>query len=138
MVETVTIEVSTRGNTDVIDLTAIVAEKARQCAVVNGLVTVFSPSSTSGVTTVEYESGCISDLKRMFEQIAPGNISYAHNARWGDGNGHSHMRASLLGPSLSIPVVNRRLLLGTWQQIILVDFDTRPRRRQLVLQFLGE
>jgi secondary thiamine-phosphate synthase enzyme len=101
-------------------------------------VTIFCPSSTSGLTTIEYESGALSDLKRLFDEIIPPDREYAHNARWGDGNGHSHVRASLLGASLTIPFVEGRLTLGTWQQIIYIDFDNRPRKRELILQLIGE
>jgi secondary thiamine-phosphate synthase enzyme len=104
----------------------------------NGAIVLFSPSATSALTTIEYESGCIRDLQRLFDEIIPQNREYAHNARWGDGNGHSHVRAALLGPSLSIPFIDRRLTLGTWQQIIFVDFDNRSRHRKLVAQVIGE
>lgn len=138
MIKTEYKKISTKGNTDIIDLTGLVVDSLNDSGLVTGMVTVFTPSSTSGITTIEYESGCIADLQRMFDQVAPANINYAHNARWGDGNGHSHVRAALLGASLSVPFENRRLLLGTWQQIILVDFDTRPRQREVVVQILGE
>ncbi|MCS7011882.1 MAG: secondary thiamine-phosphate synthase enzyme YjbQ [Anaerolineales bacterium] len=137
-VKTFSISLSTRGNTDVHDLTSELARLVRESGFKSGLLTVFCPSSTSGVTTVEYEPGAISDLKRMFEELIPSNRPYAHNATWEDHNGHSHMRASLLGPSLTIPIVNGRLTLGTWQQVIYVDFDIRPRRRELVVQMVGE
>ena len=104
----------------------------------SGTLTVFCPSSTSGLTTVEYEPGAVADLKRMFEELVPSGREYAHNAAWDDGNGHSHMRASLLGPSLTVPFVEKKLTLGTWQQIVYVDFDIRPRQRELVVQIIGE
>jgi secondary thiamine-phosphate synthase enzyme len=104
----------------------------------DGTVTVFCPSSTSGVTTIEYESGCVSDLRRLFDEIAPQNKPYAHQERWHDGNGHSHVRAALLGPSLSVPFVGKSLTLGTWQQVIYIDFDNKPRGRELVVQMIGE
>ena len=132
------IHVSTRGNTDIHDITHEVIRLVEQSALKSGIVTIFCPSSTSGLTTVEYESGCIRDLERMFEELVPSNRDYAHNATWDDGNGHSHMRASLLGPSLTIPFVEKTLTLGTWQQVIYVDFDIRPRRRELVVQMVGE
>ena len=103
-----------------------------------GTVTIFVPGSTAGLTTIEYESGCIRDLKQAFERIAPMDADYAHNARWGDGNGFAHVRAALLGASLHVPFSEKHLLTGTWQQIILVDFDNRPRRREVILQFVGE
>lgn len=137
-VRTFTLTLTTRGNTDVHDLTDDLNRLVQESGLTSGLLTVFCPSSTSGVTTVEYEPGAVSDLKRMFEELVPANRPYAHNATWDDGNGHSHMRAALLGPSLTVPFVKRRLMLGTWQQVIYVDFDIRPRRRELVVQILGE
>jgi secondary thiamine-phosphate synthase enzyme len=137
-VKSSSIQLSTRGDADIHDITEEVARQVDQSGLKNGTVTIFCPSSTSGLTTIEYESGALSDLKRLFNEIVPPDREYAHNARWGDGNGHSHVRAALLGPSLTIPFVNGGLTLGTWQQIIYVDFDNRPRRRELVLQFIGE
>lgn len=137
-VVTQTIELSTTGNADIRDITRQVAEAVSGSGLANGTVTVFCPSATSAVTTLEYESGCISDLQRLFDEIVDPARHYAHNARWGDGNGHSHVRAALLGPSLTIPFVSSRLTLGTWQQIIYVDFDNRSRRRRLVAQIVGE
>jgi len=137
-VKSLTIHLSTRGDADIHDITDQVAHQVAQSGLKDGTVTIFCPSSTSALTTIEYESGALSDLKRLFDEIIPPNREYAHNARWGDGNGHSHVRASLLGPSLTIPFVNGQLTLGTWQQIIYVDFDNRPRRRELVLQVIGE
>jgi len=133
-----TISLTTRGNTDVQDITPQISAAVSEGGLMDGIVTVFCPSSTSALTTIEFESGCISDLRRLFEEILPSNREYAHNARWGDGNGHSHIRASLLGPSLTIPFVDGRLILGTWQQIIYVDFDNRPRERNLFVQIMGE
>jgi secondary thiamine-phosphate synthase enzyme len=120
------------------DITNQVARAVQNTGLQDGTVTIFCPSSTSALTTLEYESGCISDLRRLFDEIANPDRHYAHNARWGDGNGHSHVRAALLGPSLTVPFVNGRLTLGTWQQIIYVDFDNRSRRRDLVAQVIGE
>lgn len=137
-VKTITFSLSTRGNADVQDITDPVAGAVHQSGLKNGTVTIFCPSSTSGLTTIEFEPGVVSDLKRLFEEIIPSDREYAHNARWGDGNGHSHVRASLLGPSLTVPFTNGQLTLGTWQQIIYVDFDIRPRRRELVVQVVGE
>jgi secondary thiamine-phosphate synthase enzyme len=137
-VSTHTLSLNTRGDADIIDITDQVADAVQASKVQNGTVTVFCPSSTSGVTTIEYESGVLSDLRRLFDEIIPSNREYAHNTRWGDGNGHAHVRAALLGPSLSIPIVKGRLTLGTWQQIIYVDFDNRPRSRELVVQVVGE
>lgn len=121
-----------------IDITDQVAGSVSHSGLMDGIVTVFCPSSTSGLTTIEYESGCLSDLKRLFNEIVPPDKQYAHNAKWGDGNGHSHVRAALLKASLTVPFVNGRLTLGTWQQILFVDFDTRSRRRELVAQVIGE
>jgi secondary thiamine-phosphate synthase enzyme len=137
-VKSSSIQLSTRGDTDIHDITDAVAQQVEQSGLKAGTVTIFCPSSTSALTTIEYESGALSDLKRLFNEITPPNREYAHNARWGDGNGHSHIRAALLGPSLTIPFVNGSLTLGTWQQIIYVDFDNRPRKRDLILQIIGE
>ncbi len=136
-IKTDTIQLATRGHGDVLDITQATANAVRQTELQNGIVTLFSPSSTSGLTTIEYESGCIADLQRLFDEIANPDRHYAHNARWGDGNGHSHVRAALLGPSLTVPFVNGRLTLGTWQQIVFVDFDNRSRQRELVVQIMG-
>ena len=138
MVKTGSIQLSTRGNADVHDITTEIAQVVSESELENGTVTIFCPSSTSALTTIEYESGCVSDLQRLFEEIIPQNREYAHNARWHDGNGHSHIRAALLGPSLTIPFVGGDLTLGTWQQVIYVDFDVRSRHRELVLQIIGE
>jgi secondary thiamine-phosphate synthase enzyme len=137
-VKTLSIQLSTRGNADMHDITDAVQQKLAEAGLANGIVTLFCPSSTSSLTTIEYESGALSDLKRLFDQLAPPEQHYAHNARWGDGNGHSHLSAALLKPSLTVPFVNGRLTLGTWQQIIFVDFDNRPRQRELVIQVMGE
>ena len=138
MLKTGSIQLSTSGNTDIQDITVQIAAVISASAIRNGIVTVFCPSATSALTTIEYESGCVSDLRRLFDEILPQNREYAHNARWQDGNGHSHARAALLGPSLTIPFVEGCLTLGTWQQVIFVDFDVRPRSRELVLQVIGE
>lgn len=132
------IQLNTRGNADIIDITGEVKRAVKDSGVQNGVVTVFCPSATSALTTIEYESGAVSDFKRLFNEIASPEQHYAHNARWGDGNGHSHVRAALLGPSLSVPFVGGSLTLGTWQQIVYADFDNRPRRRELVVQIVGE
>ncbi len=132
------IELSTQGNADIIDITRYVSNAVITSEIKNGIVTVFCPSATSALTTIEYEPGCVSDLRRLFDEIVDPSRNYAHNARWGDGNGHSHVRAALLGASLTVPFVNSRLTTGTWQQIIFVDFDNRPRRRELVAQVIGE
>ncbi|MGI9553669.1 MAG: secondary thiamine-phosphate synthase enzyme YjbQ [Thermodesulfobacteriota bacterium] len=137
-VETKIIELSTNGDCDVVDITRGVESAVRESSISSGTITVFVPGSTAGVTTIEYESGAISDLKEVFSKLVPENEFYAHNARWGDGNGHSHIRASILGPSLSIPFQSSALITGTWQQVIVVDFDNRPRNREIILQIIGE
>jgi secondary thiamine-phosphate synthase enzyme len=137
-VKTLSISLETRGNADMINITPQVTDSVKQAGISNGIVTLFCPSSTSAVATIEYERGCLSDLRRLFDEILNPERDYAHNSRWGDDNGHSHIRASLLGPSLTVPIVQGNLTLGTWQQIIYVDFDIRPRRRQIVVQVMGE
>lgn len=137
-VVTLAIQVKTRGNADIHDITRDVSAAVGQSGLEDGIVTLFCPSSTSALTTIEYESGCLSDLRRLFDEILDPERPYKHNARWGDGNGHSHVRAALLKPSLTIPFVKQRLTLGTWQQVIYIDFDNRPRHRELVVQVMGE
>lgn len=137
-VSTHTLSLQTRGDSDIHDISDKVSEAVHSSLLQNGTVTVFCPSSTSGVTTIEYESGALSDLHRLFDEVIPPDRDYDHNACWGDGNGHAHIRAALLGPSLSIPFVGGKLTLGTWQQIIYVDFDNRPHSRELVVQIIGE
>lgn len=138
MVVTRRIGLKTKGDCHIVDITRQVAQKVAGSGLKDGTATVFVTGSTGGVTTVEYESGLISDLRDLFDRLAPSNISYQHNLRWGDGNGHAHVRASLLGPSLTVPFVDQKLTLGTWQQIVFIDFDNRPRSRELVLQLMGE
>jgi secondary thiamine-phosphate synthase enzyme len=136
-VKTLRIKVSTKGHGDILDITSEVLNAVMQSKILNGVVVIFCPSSTSGLTTLEYESGCIHDLQRLFDEIIDPNRNYEHNSKWGDDNGHSHIRAAVLGPSLSIPIVDGRLTLGTWQQVIYIDFDNRARQRELVAQVLG-
>ena len=131
------ISLRTEGGNDVADITERVESAVRSSGVGDGLVTVFVPGSTAGITTIEFEPGAVADLKRAIERLAPAGIPYDHDQRWGDGNGFSHVRAALLGPSLSIPVNQGRMELGTWQQIVLIDFDNRPRTREVVIQVLG-
>jgi secondary thiamine-phosphate synthase enzyme len=138
MVKTKTLKVSTRGDGQTLDITQAVESALRESGASNGVVTLFAVGSTVGLTTIEYESGAVADLGRVFEKIAPRDADYQHELRWHDDNGHSHVRAALLGPSLTVPFVSGRLTLGTWQQIILVDFDTRPRQREVVAQVMGE
>ncbi len=137
-VKTETIKLDTKGHADILDITDRVAALVNGSNLKDGIATIFCPSSTSALTTIEYESGALNDLKRLFDEIIDPKRHYDHNARWGDGNGHSHVRAALLKASLTVPFVNGRLTLGTWQQIIYVDFDNRPRRRELILQMIGE
>jgi secondary thiamine-phosphate synthase enzyme len=137
-VTTASISLTTHGHTDIQDITRELARLVEGSGLRNGCLTVFCQSSTSGLTTIEYEPGAVADLKRMFEELVPSDRGYAHNAAWDDGNGHSHMRAALLGASLTIPFVEKTLTLGTWQQVIQVDFDIRPRHRELVVQMVGE
>jgi secondary thiamine-phosphate synthase enzyme len=132
------ISISTQGNADMIDITEQINMTLSESGLSDGIVTIFSPSSTSGLTTIEYETGCLRDLKRYFDQVAPPEQPYTHNARWGDGNGHSHLRAAILKASLTVPFINQRMTLGTWQQVIFVDFDNRSRKRKIVLQIIGE
>ena len=137
-VTTHTIDLVTQGHADAHDITVRVTQLVHASGQKNGIVTVFCPSSTSGLTTIEFEDGCLQDLRRLFDEIADPTRDYAHNARWGDGNGHAHARAALLGSSLTVPFVSGKLTLGIWQQIIFVDFDNRPRQRELVVQMIGE
>ena len=132
------IHVSTRGRGETLDITEPVNIAVKGTELKNGIVTVFVAGSTAGLTTIENEKGLITDFQTMWERLVPQNIRYEHNERWQDGNGYAHVRASLLGPSLTIPLVDGRLTLGTWQQIILVDFDNRSRQREIVIQIMGE
>jgi secondary thiamine-phosphate synthase enzyme len=132
------IDVQTKGHCDLIDITRQIAEQINASGVNNGTVTLFVAGSTAGLSTIEFESGLLSDFQEMWQRTVPRDIAYRHDQRWGDGNGFSHVRASLLGASLVVPFMNKKLTLGTWQQIILVDFDNRPRSREIVLQIIGE
>jgi len=138
MVITRQIALHTRGNGDIADITGEVAKAVAASEISSGTVTVFIAGSTAGVTTVEYEPGLLADLQELWERIAPSDIEYQHNRRWHDGNGHSHVRASLLGASLTVPFEKKSLILGTWQQIVVVDFDNRARSRQVILQIIGD
>ena len=137
-VETKSFTISTQGNCDILDITPHVSRELAKAGISSGTATVFVAGSTCAVTTIEYESGVLSDLKDAFERMAPEAMHYAHNARWGDGNGHSHVRASVLGPSLTVPFSDSSPILGTWQQIVLVDFDNRSRTRRVIVQIIGE
>jgi secondary thiamine-phosphate synthase enzyme len=138
LIVTSQIDLRTRGNGDMIDITSRVYKAITDSDIKDGVVAVFVNGSTAGVTTIEFEPGLVADFQRLWERLAPANIPYDHNERWADGNGFSHVRASLLGASLTVPVVNRTMALGTWQQIVLVDFDNRPRSRTVVVQVMGE
>jgi len=138
MVKTHREEISTRGQGDTHDLSPVVADAVRQSGLEDGIVTVFVVGSTAGVTTIEFEPGAVSDLNRLFDALAPRGAEYEHHLRWGDDNGSSHVRAALLGPSVTVPFTGGTPVLGTWQQIVLVEFDTRARRREVVVQIVGE
>ncbi|MEW6053990.1 MAG: secondary thiamine-phosphate synthase enzyme YjbQ [Nitrospirota bacterium] len=138
MIATDTISLQTKGFSDILDISGPVTKIVKQSDIQNGLVTVFCTGSTGGITTIEYESGVINDLKKAIEKIVPSDIPYEHDRRWGDGNGFSHVRAALMKPSLTIPLVEGRLVLGTWQQIVFIDFDNRGRDRNIVVQIMGE
>lgn len=131
-------EVSTSGQGDAHDLTEAVARAVSDSGFANGIATVFVVGSTAGITTIEFEPGAVHDFGAMFEELAPREASYRHHLRWGDDNGSSHVRAALLGPSVTVPFRDGTLLLGTWQQIALFEFDTRPRRREIIVQIVGE
>lgn len=137
-VKTKQLSIHTRGEGDILDVTGAVAEAVVETKLKNGIVTVFVPGSTGALTTIEYEPGLLKDFPNLLERIAPKNLAYEHEKRWHDGNGHSHVRASLIGPSLTVPFANGRLTLGTWQQIIFMELDVRNRARNLILQIMGE
>ena len=132
------IDISTRGGSDVVDVTPQVERLLEQTGLAEGQVTVFVPGSTAGVTTVEYEPGLVRDIPEALEVLAPSGRRYHHDATWGDGNGHAHVRAALIGPSLTVPFKSGRMVLGTWQQVVVVDCDNRPRNRSIAVQFIGE
>lgn len=138
MVVTRKFSLQTKGNCDIIDVTRQVEQQVAESGIKSGTVTVFVTGSTAGLTTIEFEPGLLSDFKNMWERVIPQNIPYNHDRAWNDGNGYSHVRASLLGASLVVPFSDKKLALGTWQQIVLVDFDNRPRSRQIVTQIMGE
>jgi secondary thiamine-phosphate synthase enzyme len=131
------LSLKTSGDTDVIDITSQVLRKVTESGIIEGQVLLFVPGSTASITTIEYESGVVQDLTEAVERLAPEGIFYRHDARWGDGNGYAHVRAALLGPSLTVPLIDGRLVLGTWQQIVLVDFDNRPRDRKILVHISG-
>lgn len=131
------LELDTRGFSDVVDITGRVEALVRSSGVAEGLASVFVVGSTASVTTIEFENGAVEDLRAAIERLAPADIPYRHDARWGDGNGFAHVRAALMKPGITVPVIAGALALGTWQQIVLVDFDNRPRRRRVAVQVVG-
>jgi secondary thiamine-phosphate synthase enzyme len=137
-IETHSISVCTKGNCDIIDITAEIEKILNGTGMVEGNVLIFAGGSTGGITTIEYEPGLLKDYPDFFERIAPSEINYEHDNTWHDGNGHSHVRAAIQGASLTVPFKNKKLLLGTWQQVIFVDFDNRPRKRNITIQFTGK
>ncbi|MBI2675902.1 MAG: YjbQ family protein [Candidatus Aenigmarchaeota archaeon] len=137
-VETHTIRVSTKSGLDMQDITSLIEERLENGKISSGIVTIFVPGSTGSVSTIEYEPNLLKDFERIMEKIAPSDAEYLHHRTWGDRNGHSHVRASLMGPSLTVPFKDKKLLLGTWQQIVLLDFDVPARKREIILQVVGE
>ncbi|HHL39257.1 MAG TPA: YjbQ family protein [Deltaproteobacteria bacterium] len=133
-----TIGFSTSGFCDVVNITDEVEAAVEEAGVADGVVTVFVPGSTGSVTTIEFEDGVISDLKEAVERLVPRNMHYDHDRRWGDGNGFSHVRAALLKPGITVPIINGEIALGTWQQIVFLDFDNRPRTREVVVHVMGD
>ena len=131
-------QLQAKGFSDILDVTSQVDEFLAQSKLLNGVVTVFTPGSTAGITTIEFENGAVADLKKAIGRLAPEGIHYDHDVRWGDGNGFAHVRAALVGPSLSVPFKEGRLQLGTWQQIVAIDFDNRSRTREIIVQVVGE
>lgn len=138
MIVTQQLGLHTQGHTDIQDITSQVAAIVRESGLQSGIVTVFCAGSTGGLTTIEYESGVIADLRQILDEIVPPVRDYQHHLRWGDDNGSAHIRSAFISPSLTVPFVDGNLTLGTWQQIVFLDFDTRPRSRRLVVQVMGE
>jgi secondary thiamine-phosphate synthase enzyme len=133
-----TIPVQSNGRTDIIDITGQAADLLAKSNLRAGIITFFISGSTAGITTIEFEPGLLQDLPEAFEKLAPMAKRYHHDATWGDGNGYAHVRAAMLGPSLTVPFKSGRMLLGTWQQIVIIDFDNRPRQREVVMQIFGD
>ncbi len=131
-------QIKSSGENDIIDITERTSKAIKDAKLENGIVTVFVVGSTAAITTIEYESGLREDFPKMLSRVAPKDIEYKHDNTWHDGNGHSHVRSSLIGPSITIPFIGGRLTLGTWQQIVLIEMDTRPRERKIILQIVGE
>jgi secondary thiamine-phosphate synthase enzyme len=135
---TASFHLNTKGETDMIDITKNVQNILSKSGVDSGIVSVTTPGSTAGITTIEYENGLLKDLETAYERVAPRDGEYAHNEKWGDGNGYAHIRASLTGQDITIPFSSGKLILGTWQQIILIDFDNRTRKREVIVQVIGQ
>ena len=133
-----TISVSTKGETDIINITDYVSKIVEKSGMKNGIGCVFVPGATGAITTIEYEPGLLQDLPKALERLFPKNIEYKHHETWHDGNGHSHVRASIIGPSLAVPIKNGKLILGTWQQIVFVELDVRKRKREIIVQIVGD
>lgn len=125
--------ISTKGRCDIVNITDKVAKEVQLSGIHDGLAVVFVPGSTAAITTIEYEQGVINDLKKVLEKIAPFGLDYEHHKRWGDNNGDAHIKSALIGPSLSVPIENSKLVIGTWQQIVLIDFDEKPRERKIIV-----
>jgi len=138
MVKTEEIKFDSKGYCHIVDITGQVSEKISASGINSGTVTIFTPSATTGLTTIEYEPGLLQDVPEFMEKILPSDVSYKHDQTWHDGNGFSHMRAALIGPDITVPFVDGRMTLGTWQQIVFLDFDNRNRSRRLILQIIGE
>jgi len=137
-IKTETFEISSRGHTDIIDITSQLTQILADSSLEEGSLTVFVAGSTAGITSIEYEPGLLKDLPEAFEHVAPTGVTYHHDAKWGDGNGYAHVRAAMLGPSFTVPFQVGRMILGTWQQIVLIDFDNRARHRTIIVQMIGE
>lgn len=138
MIKTDEIEFDTLGNGSIINLTDYIADAIRNSGLFAGTVTAFTPSATSGLTTIEHEPGLLKDLPEFFEKIIPSNVSYKHDETWHDGNGFSHLRAALIGPDITVPFADGKMILGIWQQIVFLDFDNRSRSRRVIVQIMGE
>ncbi len=138
MIKTEEIKFDSQGDGDIIDLTGQIAKKIKSCGLSSGTVTVFTPSATSAITTIEYEPGLLQDLPEFFQKIIPSEVSYKHDQTWHDGNGYAHLRAALVGPDITVPFVAGKMTLGTWQQIVFLDFDNRARNRKVIVQIMGE
>jgi secondary thiamine-phosphate synthase enzyme len=138
MIVTKTIELSAQGYCDIHDITGIVRDRVSSSGISSGTLTVFVPGSTGGLTTIEFEPGLKADMPELMEKLIPSNVEYKHDQTWHDGNGFSHLRAAMIGPDITIPFVSGKLMLGTWQQVVFIDFDNRSRKRELIVQIMGE